>query len=96
MGCTISLTAEKRAGRKAALLCSLPKINVFHLETWPSRPADPQLVLSTGLETLKIAKEKYSKIFIIQEFFVYMCRYIRNNQKISEKCQKVKKNLIQK
>jgi len=28
------------------LLCSLSKILVFHLETWPSSPPAPQLVLS--------------------------------------------------
>jgi len=75
----------------------------WSLETW-SRSRDPFLRVSvskvsglvsvskvSGLETLSIAKKWFIKIYIIQRFCLLYLQ-VRNNQNISEKCQKLKKN----
>jgi len=49
---------------------------------------------ATGLETLNIAKKWFSKICIFKQFlFVYL--QVRNNENMSEKCQKFKKNELE-
>jgi len=66
----------------------------WSLETW-SLSRDPFLRVSvskvSGLETLSIAKKWFIKIYIIQRFCLLYLQ-VRNNQNISEKCQKLKKN----